>query len=183
MTTPDAALIARILDGDVEAYGVLVDRYHARFARFAVRLLGSREDAEEALQDTFVRAYRALGRYQDRELFASWFFRILVNRCRSTWSRRARHERGLEAVSHGELRRSDDGDADRIALCDELQWGLAQLPIEQREAFLLKHVEDLSYEEISAVTGARVSALKMRVKRAAARLRELLTEEGDGRVA
>jgi len=180
VTIPDAALIRRILEGDIEAYGVLMDRYQPRFARFATRLLGTREDAEEALQDTFVRAFRSLGRYQEREQFASWFFRILVNRCRTSWTRQARRDGQAIALAHA-APLAADSDADRIALREELQWGLAQLPLQQREAFLLHHVEELSYEEMASVTGVKVSALKMRVTRATARLRELLTEKDNGR--
>ena len=85
-------MIARVLSGDVDAFGIIVDRYSGRFARFATRMLGSHEDGEEALQDSFLRAYRALGTYRDREQFASWFYRILVNRCRSRLAQRRRRD-------------------------------------------------------------------------------------------
>src|SRR5436853_204143 len=63
----DAADVQRVLSGDVDAYAKLVDRYYDRCARFAIRMLGNRDDAEDALQSTFLRAYRALGRYQERD--------------------------------------------------------------------------------------------------------------------
>jgi RNA polymerase sigma-70 factor (ECF subfamily) len=174
VTSPDAEIIARVLAGEPDAYRILVTRYHERFARFAYHLLGDREDAEEALQDSFLRAYRALGRYQDRERFAAWFCRILMNRCRTMAGRRGRREQHEDGAG---MQRSISTEAseDRLAWREEIGWALAQLEHEQREAFLLKHVEDLSYEEMAALTGAGVSALKMRVKRAADRMRELLT--------
>src|SRR5215210_8389420 len=86
----DAELVRRVLAGNVDAYAALVARYRDRYARYAVHMLGSREDAEEALQDAFVRAYRSLARCEDPERFGSWLFRILVNRCRTAGARRVR---------------------------------------------------------------------------------------------
>src|SRR5262245_32264847 len=65
----DAALIARVLDGDAGAFTVIVDRYHRDCSRFALRMLGHRQDAEDALQDTFLSAYRGLARYRERQTF------------------------------------------------------------------------------------------------------------------
>ena len=139
-------------------------------------MLGNREDAEEALQDAFVRAYRALPRCEDPERFASWLFRILVNRCRTAGARRGRRERSVLLDDEAVARASRDHPAENAAWREEIDRALAQLPAEQREAFLLKYVEELSYEEMAEMTGAGISALKMRVKRACERLRGLLEE-------
>ena len=176
MDTPDATLVQRVLDGDADAYAVLVGRYRPRYARFAVHMLGSEEDAEEALQDAFVRAYRALGRCDDPARFGAWLYRILVNRCRTHGGRRGRRERTFVADPLALLAASEDHPAERTAWREEIDAALARLDGAQREAFLLKHVEELSYEEMAELTGAGVSALKMRVKRACDRLRELLRE-------
>jgi RNA polymerase sigma-70 factor (ECF subfamily) len=148
-----------------------VDRYHGRFIRFATRLLGSHEDAEEVLQDSFLRAYRALGRYEDRERFDSWFYKILWNRCRSVQARTPPPERAL--TGNEEAARVAAVDA-ALASREEALWLIGRLPLEQREVFLLHFVEDLSYDDIAALTGLGVSALKMRVSRGLDRLRELL---------
>jgi RNA polymerase sigma-70 factor, ECF subfamily len=176
VTPTDGDVIARVLAGDVDAYGIIVDRYHGRFARFATRMLGSPEDAEEALQDAFLRAYRALGAYRDRERFASWFYRILVNRCRSRLAQRRRQQAVERPLAHHDGATSD---AD-VAAHEHTAWLVGQLAADQREVFLLRYVEDLSYEEIALITGVGVSALKMRVKRGLERLRELLHEASDG---
>jgi RNA polymerase sigma-70 factor (ECF subfamily) len=172
----DAAVVRRVLDGDVEAYAILVVRYRSRYARFATHMLGSAEDAEEALQDAFVRAFRSLARCEDPERFGSWLFRILVNRCRTAGARRGRRERTLVRDEIALRDAAEDHPEENVAWREEIRRALARLPAEQREAFLLKHVEDLSYEEISAATGVGVSALKMRVKRACDRLRDQLRE-------
>src|SRR5712672_3288753 len=93
MESSDAALVTRVLHGDVNAYGALVSRYRDKYARYAVHMLGNREDAEEALQDAFVRAYRSLARCEDPERFGAWLFRILVNRCRTLGARRGQRAR------------------------------------------------------------------------------------------
>ena len=173
---PDAALVRSVLAGDVEAYAVLVARHRDRLGRYARHMLGNREDAEEALQDAFVRAYRSLGRCEDPARFEAWLFRILVNRCRTAAGRRGRRERIFLPERDWPGGGTEEHPAERLAWRDEIARALALLDADQREAFLLKYVEELSYEEMEVLTGAGVSALKMRVKRARERLRGLLRE-------
>ena len=92
----DAELVRRVLAGEPEAYAGLVARYRDRLGRYAMRMLGNRADAEDALQETFVRAYRSLGRCTEPERFGAWAFGILVNRCRTLGAQRARRGRGEE---------------------------------------------------------------------------------------
>jgi len=175
----DGILVRRVLEGDTAAYAGLITRYRDRLARYATRMLGNSADAEDALQDAFVRGYRYLARCTDPERFGAWLFGILVNRCRTLGSQRARRQRliiddqaALEraSVSHSE------GDE---ALRDAIEHAVAQLQPDQREAFLLKYVEEMSYQEMKQLTGARISALKMRVARARQELRQLLAEVDD----
>jgi RNA polymerase sigma-70 factor (ECF subfamily) len=172
----DAAVVGRVLAGDSRAYALLVARYRAQFGRYAVRMLGSREDAEEALQDAFIRAYRSLARCDDPERFGSWLFRILANRCRTAGTRRGRREKTFVRDELAILDAAEEHPAERNAWREEIDRALMRLDDDHREAFLLKHVEELGYEEISELTGVGVSALKMRVKRACERLRVLLQE-------
>jgi RNA polymerase sigma-70 factor (ECF subfamily) len=168
----DDAVVRRVRSGDVEAFALLVDRYHARLARYAVHLLGDAAEAEEQVQEAFVRAYRSLDRYEEREQFGAWILRILVNRCRSALARNAR--RSAAAAAWVQEASESFSAPDQSALREELAAALAQLPGEQREAVVLRYAQDLGYEEISAITGAGISALKMRVKRGCERLRLLL---------
>ena len=171
----DRAIIEQVLSGDVEAYARLVDRHYERCARIAARILGNREDAEEALQDAFLRAFRALEEYEDRERFSAWLTRILVNQCRTMLARTRRREAVFLDVEPRELDLAVDG-AGSNGAWPELEQALAQLPLEQREAVVLKYADDLTYEEMARITGAGESALKMRVQRAFTRLRALLQE-------
>jgi RNA polymerase sigma-70 factor (ECF subfamily) len=173
-------LVGAAQRGDVRAFAELVDAYYARCLRFAMHMLANRGDAEEAVQDTFVRVYRALPNYEEREAFEPWLFRILANRCRSAG---ARERRRAEFVEFGEVpeRASDRRHDESIAWREEIVRALASLPPEQREAFLMRHVEDLSYDDMATATGAGISALKMRVKRACDALRLRLTEDSGAR--
>jgi RNA polymerase sigma-70 factor (ECF subfamily) len=174
----DAALIARVLSGDREGFTVLVERYHDGCRRFAAHMLGNLDDADDAVQETFLRAYRALGRYHERDLFRSWLYRILVNRCRTFARQRARRDvrfvndvRAMnEAPSHDHAPSPWRG---------ALATSLAELPTPQREALLLKHGEGLEYHEMAEITGVSVPALKMRVKRALDTLRPRLRAMSD----
>ena len=172
----DAVIVARVLRGDVEAFRLLVERYRDRYARYAVHMLGNREDAEEALQDAFTRAYRSLSRCEDPERFGAWLFRILINRCRTVGARRGRRSRTFVTDELALHEAAVDHPAEREAWREEIDRALERLRPEQREAFLLTWFWALGYDEMSQVTGVGVSALKMRVMRACDRLRELLSE-------
>jgi RNA polymerase sigma-70 factor (ECF subfamily) len=176
----DAQAVTRALAGDTDAFAILVDRHAGVCLRYATRMLGSREDAEDVLQDALMRAFRALGNYDASRSFRTWLLSIVANRCRSALVSRHRRERilTLDAASADEIATPVDAAED-----DEMhavRWALAQLDPKHREAFLLKHVEGLNYDEIAKITGAGVSALKMRVRRACERMRSLL-EENDVR--
>ncbi|MDP3908934.1 MAG: RNA polymerase sigma factor [Gemmatimonadales bacterium] len=176
--TSDADLVRRVRAGETAAYGGLVSRYRDRLGRYARHMIGNREDAEEALQDAFVRGYRSLARCDDPARFGAWLYGILVNRCRTTGARAARRRRLFvhdEAALNGKHASRPDA-AERTEFEDAVERALARLSAEHREAFLLKHVEDLEYEQIAHLTGAGVSALKMRVKRAREQLQMLLRE-------
>lgn len=171
----DPTLPLRAKAGDRQAFALLVDVMYPRSLRFALHMVGNREDAEEAVQDAFVRVYHNLGRFRDDARFEPWLFRILANRCRSLMEKRRRH---AVLIQYGEVPErggppATEGERDWT---EEIHKVLATLPVEQREAFLLRHVEDMAYEDIAAVTGVGLSALRMRVKRACDVLRARLTE-------
>lgn len=172
----DADLVRQVLAGDAAAYAGLVGRYRDRLGRYAVHMLGNREDAEEVLQDTFVRAYRSLARCDEPARFGAWIYGILVNRCRTAGARAARRRRLFVHDEQALEGPATTGQADRTELDELVRWALRRLPVDHREAFLLKYVEDLEYEEMAQLLGVGVSALKMRVKRARDQLRIILQE-------
>lgn len=180
MEPGDDELVHRARSGDDASFGLLVERYYPRLLRYGIRMLGSRADAEEAVQDTFVRAHRSLGRYEERAQFGPWLFRILLNQLRTIGAKRRRRERTF--VPFGvESGAAPAPDTSELQWQVDVQGALMRLAPDAREALLLKFVEDRSYEDMADITGVGVSALKMRVKRAREQLRAFLREDGDGR--
>lgn len=143
-------------------------------------MLRNTDDAEDMVQEAFVRMYRALPRYEERQRFESWLFQILGNVCRTA-----------NTVNRREASRvvDDEGALEHVAAKDETgrvfdhEWGeavrkaLAEVPDYNREIFLLHYIEGFGYDEIERMTGVKQSALKMRVKRASDLLRSLLSKE------
>lgn len=175
----DAALVAASRSGDQQAFAQLVRRHRDRHARFAARMLGDQDEAEDVLQSVFMRAWRHLARCEDPERFGAWLHRIVVNECRTFATRRGQRELKLVRDEASLETLASDDVARDPALRSLIDGALAALPVDLREAFVMKHVEELEYEEMAALTGAGVSALKMRVKRAIERLRERLEGVGD----
>jgi len=174
----DAALVAATRGGDLSAFAELSRRYRDSYMRFALRIVGDRDDAEDALQSAFIRAYRAIDACRDPSRFGAWLYQIVTNECRTLAIRRARRERRI--VRDELTLRSTAADLPAGQdVVEDIEYALAQLDIDQREAFVMKHVEQLSYEDMAEITGDGISALKMRVKRACARLRDLLEEVCD----
>ncbi len=175
---PDAAIVRRVLAGDAEAFSLLVDRHHARCLRVATHLMGDSDDAEDVVQDSFVRAYRHLGSYRERDKFGAWVLRIVVNQARTHATRRMKWE-GPDPTTLAESDSPHDSTSETLARAErsaELAHALAQLGPAQREAIVLRFSDELSYDEMATITGVGVSALKMRVQRACAQLRALLSE-------
>jgi len=167
-------IIRQAKAGDERAFAALVDQYLPRCLRFARQMLLSAEDAEEAVQDAFVRVYDALPRFDETMRFDPWLFRILANRCR-TLRVRVRRQESMVVFSETTPEQAVGPDGDEAASAD--LWALLEaLGPEQREAFLLHHVEGMSYEDMATATGVGVSALKMRTKRACDLLRARITE-------
>lgn len=171
----DAELVVRTRAGDPDAFGTLVSTYYDACWRFAYHMLGERADAEDVVQDSFLRAYLAIGRYEERDQFRGWLFRILTNQCRNALTSRGRRTRRF--VQDEIALESAPAPPPGLATGVEdaaLVRALGQLDPLQREALLLKYAEGMEYGEMSAMTGAGESALKMRVKRGSERLRALL---------
>ena len=179
----DSTLVNRAKLGDIQAFEMIVERYYSRCMRFAQGMLRDTADADDVVQETFVRLYRALPRYEERQRFDSWLFRILGNCCRTANLLQQRHESA--DVSDDSVLQTLHS-PDRPDATFDQEWGddvrraLAEVPEYNREIFLLHYVEGFSYEEIERITGVRQSALKMRVKRASDHLRARLTRRHRG---
>jgi RNA polymerase sigma-70 factor (ECF subfamily) len=170
-------MISRAKLGDIDAFTAIVEAYYSRCLRFAQSMLRNPDDAEDMVQETFVRLYRALPRYEERQRFESWLFQILGNCCRTANTTFRRQD--SRTVDDGEvLTRLPSPDVADLSF--DREWGddvrraLAEVPDYNREIFLLHYIEGFAYDEIERMTGIKQSALKMRVKRASDMLRARL---------
>ena len=174
----DAEVVQRVWRGDRDAFRVLVHRYQDTLFRCAVSLVNDRDVAADVVQATFVKAFEDIRKLDDRSNFGGWAYRSCINRCRDYLKSRRRRDVALdEAPSSSVISRDHaDGALERNELRRSLDDALAMLSDECREAFVLKHVEEKSYEEMSQVLDASVPALKMRVHRAREALKSALEE-------
>jgi RNA polymerase sigma-70 factor (ECF subfamily) len=171
----ESTILQRAITGDRDARAALVAEYYPSCLRVAQRMLGERADAEDAVQDAFLRAFRALPRFNPEVPFRAWLFRILINHCHSYAKHRGRWQGRI--VSAPEVLDQSPGHSPADAGVSDLHHITAAVdaldPL-MREAFVLKYVEELEYTEMALITGASISALKMRVKRACDTLRPRL---------
>lgn len=177
--TSDGEVVRAVLRGEVEQYAQLVRRYRERYARYATQLLGAVDPAEDAMQEAFIRAYDQLASCRDPDNFAGWFFMILRNCCYAE-ARAGRRNAG-EALGPAQLNQAGtdraDGPLEEAERRRRMERALERLTTEQREVFVLKHDEGLSYDEIARKTGLSIASLKMRMHRAYDRLRAELAGE------
>lgn len=171
----DQAIIDRVLAGDRNAFGILIQRYSDPLYRHAVGMTGSPDVAEDILQVSFIKAYNHLGEVRGR--FDAWVFRIVANGCKDWLKNIRRAHLSYDEDDQPSGYASPDEDLDRTELRQDLDAALAQLAPSLREAFIMKHVEGRSYEEMADLLGTTVGALKMRVHRAREALQALLEEK------
>ncbi len=167
----DDALVERCLGGDTAAFRPLVERHQRVLFAVAARLLGDRDEAADAVQNAFVRAYRKLRTFDRRHKFFSWVYRILVNECLNV--RRTR--RVLEPLDPRLATREDPHrDAEQAELRADVQAALLRLPPIYREVVVLRHYASLSYLDIAAILGVPEKTVKSRLYSARQRLGEEL---------
>lgn len=177
-------LIRRCQTGDMQAFRHLVERYEDRIYGLAHSMIGDREAAKDAAQEAFIRAYRALGKFEGKSSFYTYLYRIATNVCLTVAQREQRRPDrvsldGMQEVNAMALDRfwgTDEplNDIDRIGLRDQIQNVLDLLSPEHRAVVVLKDIEDFSQEEIADVLGLSIGTVKSRISRARARLRDLL---------
>ena len=185
--TPDDELVSRAVKGDRDAFRELFETYRTRAYRVAYRFLGNHEDALDAVQDAFIKAYRGLGTFERRALFRTWLMRIVTNTCldRRRGRRRApaplsdeivemtpeetqphrRRETPLETMEFGELRES-------------LDKALEQVSEDHRTVFVLHTEEGLTYREIAEVLGISEGTVMSRLYHARKNLQKILSNAG-----
>jgi RNA polymerase sigma-70 factor (ECF subfamily) len=180
-----------------ERYGELVARHQRRAGRIAYHYLRDAAEADEAVQDAFVKAYQHLGSFREELPFDVWFTRILINGCLDRIKARTRRERWLVPMAGRPVSASSDSPAPERDLTERVAAGglspeesllgrerrreiaaaLARLPERQRSVFVLSHVEGRTSKEVSALTGLNESTVRVHLFRAIRKLRALLAHD------
>ena len=184
MDAQDAAAVAQVLAGDRDAFRLLVERHSRSVFRLAYRLTGSQTEADDVVQETFLRAYAKLATYQHQASFKTWICRIAVNYSMDMMAKR-KHETPMPTVvgREGEAERefeipSGRPGPERLVLSVEMQdamsRGIQSLTDVERTAFVMRHFEGCSIEEISAVTHQSITSAKNTVFRAVQKMRRSL---------
>ncbi|MDP3179552.1 MAG: RNA polymerase sigma factor [Spirochaetaceae bacterium] len=180
----DVVLVHRALGGDDGAFRALVLRYGDRLFRLCRSRLDSDEEAEDAAQDSFLRAYRSLGRFRLGESFAAWLFGIAVNRSRTRASQTAMETvKTARAASEAEVNAPGGDPAEAVeaeAEFQALRAAVASLPDELRLPVQLYYFAGLSVAEISKERGLGAEAVKSRLFRARKKLRSILEDDNRG---
>lgn len=175
--TTDGAIVARVLRGDQEAFGLLVRRHQDELYHHARTLRIDHDAASDIVQESFVAAYTRLSQCADPERFRFWVLRILRNRCLDYLRDIRRRSVGLDDVTL--VARGTPADSHAGAeLRETIERALDTLSGDLRDAFLMKHHEGRSYQEMADLADASIPAMKMRVHRAREALRETLLQAG-----
>ena len=160
----DAILVQAAQDGDIGAFEAIVRRHQAGVYRVALRMLGSRADAQDVTQDTFIRAWRSLARFRGDSAVTTWLYRIVTRRCLDVIAARRTTEH-LDADLQWNATDPSESAEQRERL-QAVTRAIATLPAEQRAALVLREFESLSYQEVADVLGTTVPAVKGRIHRA-----------------
>ncbi|HEY7791359.1 MAG TPA: sigma-70 family RNA polymerase sigma factor [Vicinamibacterales bacterium] len=170
-TWTDEELVAHSIGGDTESFNQLIVRWERPIFALAYRVIGREEDARDVCQETFLRAFRALGGFRGQSKFSSWLYRIALNLCRD-WIRRERRApvvqapEGVDLVQLASLREPSESIEDLVSRRDMsriVARAMAALPEEQRTAIILKEYHGLTFQEIATLIDCPLSTVKTRL--------------------
>ena len=183
MEENDVAVVAQVLAGDRDAFRLVVERHSRSLFRLAYRMTGNEQDAEDVVQETFLRAYRRLNRFESRSSFSTWLYRIAVN-CSLDHSRKRRQQDERQIAPNPEAPDpvmslpSTDPSAERLVMSAEVrervQTTMNDLTEKERAAFVLRHYEGLSIDEVARAMNLKANAAKNNIFRAVQKLRRAL---------
>jgi RNA polymerase sigma-70 factor (ECF subfamily) len=183
MSAPQLAdLLARARAGDAEAWGGIYRQYAPAIFRFCRRALPTREDAEDATTEIFIKLQQKLGTYDASRPFTAWLYKVASNHC---WDllrrRRIREDLEVGEIETLPLEHPDPGQLERLQMdhdSKQIQAGLAKLPDRARMVLVLRYYSEMSYDEIAETLGVRRPLVGVLLLRARRQLRDLLIESG-----
>ncbi|MBI5675589.1 MAG: sigma-70 family RNA polymerase sigma factor [Nitrospirae bacterium] len=172
------ALIKECVDGNAEAYAVLVDRYKDMIYNIAYRMLGDADTAHDMAQESFISAYAGLKKFKNDSKFSTWLYSIAVNKCRDHLRGKRPHVPIDEIAEVACSAANPEEGLQSRQMLDGIQNALNALPDNYREAIILKHIEGLDYKEMGTIIGIDAGTLKVRTHRGREMLKKLLKGTG-----
>jgi len=166
----EAEIIRRILDGDRQAYALLVEEYKAPIYNLAYRMTSNQQDASDLTQDVFIRAYTYLWRYNPRKKFFTWLYTIALN----TIKNHIKKNKQYKNERFQDLKERQYSENQKSSEAQDINIYLSGLDVQTRALIIMKYIQELSFEEIAQITGKSVSAVKMRIYRGLDKLKEML---------
>lgn len=192
----DAQLVARVQQGDKQAFDLLVVKYQRKIQRLLSRILRDQSDIDDVMQEAFIKAYRALPQFRGESAFYTWLYRIAINTARNWLAAQGRRpsapagNQNVEGETFYEIDNLTDNNTPESALASQeiagtVNAAIEQLPEELRTAIVLREIDGLSYEEIAQTMDCPIGTVRSRIFRAreaiAAKLRPVLDNRGDRR--
>lgn len=180
-------IIRSVLDGDMQAFETIVRSYEKQVYNLALRMVGNPEDAADMAQETFIKAYKALGSFRNDSKFSVWLYRIATNVC-IDFLRRNRHGKSVSLTADDDedtqldipdLSADPEELLSRKMTADAVRRGLETLCEQHRSVLILREINGLSYEEIAQTLDIDIGTVKSRIFRARKRLCAFLTEDGN----
>jgi RNA polymerase sigma-70 factor (ECF subfamily) len=170
----DKELIELVKGNDTRAFSVLVDRYKVKLFNLLYRMIQNREEAEDILQETFLRVFRERNSYDPTFAFSTWIYTIALNLCRNELKRKKRFKFfGIDLIKN-DKRFAVETEIKTDFISSTLENAISSLPVRYRTVFLLREINQLSYEEMSESLGIPLGTVKSRVNRARLMLRDKL---------
>ncbi|MBU0542763.1 MAG: RNA polymerase sigma factor RpoE [Gammaproteobacteria bacterium] len=192
----DLLIVQRVQAGDKLAFNLLVNKYHRRVARLLTRMVRNQEDIEDVVQETFIKAYRAIGNFRGDSAFYTWIYRIAINTAKNLLVTQGRRPSTLKESNDGDSETFEDNAAlsnidtpeslyQTKQIGEAVNVAMAALPEELRSAIVMREIDGLSYEEIAAAMDCPIGTVRSRIFRAresiAAKIKPLLEPKGSKR--
>jgi RNA polymerase sigma-70 factor, ECF subfamily len=192
----DLLIVQRVQAGDKLAFNLLVNKYHRRVARLLTRMVRNQEDIEDVVQETFIKAYRAIGNFRGDSAFYTWIYRIAINTANNLLVTQGRRPSTLKESNDGDSETFEDNAAlsnidtpeslyQTKQIGEAVNEAMAALPEELRSAIVMREIDGLSYEEIAAAMDCPIGTVRSRIFRAresiAAKIKPLLEPKGSKR--
>lgn len=177
----DESLIEQVQKGSQEAFSMLVNRHETSVYSLCYRMTGDRAEAEDLAQESFLRVYRALGKFRKGARLKPWLLKIAANACLDLLRKKKQETLSLDslmAVEDGPVSLREDEHPENAYLLEEamgdVQMALLHLPVDYRVALVLRYLEDLSYQEVADTLGVPLSTVETRIYRAKKALAQIL---------